>query len=201
VTLKDIDQNGSTSEYWLTRGNSATVIFETSENCFNWSGTTIIGFSSSCPTNAKVNLVIPNKCTEIAQGAFANHEEIQNVTLPNNLTTINAGAFYDTGISSITIPGSVKNIGNQAFARCSNLKSVVLSEGVTEIGNMAFIQCTSLTSVTLPDSVTKVYDTPFQGCSSLTSISAPSALKGTDQEGGASEYNLTHGNNATIIWR
>ncbi|WP_181817595.1 leucine-rich repeat protein, partial [Metamycoplasma hominis] len=41
-------------------------------------------------------------------------------------------------IESITIPGSVKEIGESAFSGCKNLKEVILNEGLEKIGAKAF---------------------------------------------------------------
>ncbi|RBI34055.1 leucine-rich repeat domain-containing protein, partial [Metamycoplasma hominis] len=41
-------------------------------------------------------------------------------------------------MESITIPGSVKEIGESAFSGCENLKEVILNEGLERIGDYAF---------------------------------------------------------------
>lgn len=49
-------------------------------------------------------------------------------------------------ITSITIPNTVKEIGNGAFFRCTSLNNVVIPNGVISIGGSAFYNCTSLTT-------------------------------------------------------
>ena len=44
--------------------------------------------------------------------------KLQSVTLPSNLVAIDYGALAGTGITSITFPGSVKSIGDDAFNSC-----------------------------------------------------------------------------------
>jgi hypothetical protein len=50
--------------------------------------------------------------------------------IPNSVSSIGGGAFYNSGLTSITIPDSVTSIGSQAFHKCVNLTSVRF-EGIT----------------------------------------------------------------------
>ena len=48
-----------------------------------------------------------------------------NTVIPNGVTSIGIGAFYDcSSLSSITIPDSVTSIGQNAFRNCSSLKNI-----------------------------------------------------------------------------
>ncbi|MBQ4143045.1 MAG: leucine-rich repeat domain-containing protein, partial [Thermoguttaceae bacterium] len=64
-----------------------------------------------------------------------------------------------------TIPNSVTSIGEGAFYDCESLTSVTIPDSVTSIGDKAFNLCKSLTSVTIPDSVTSIGEEAFRGCS------------------------------------
>lgn len=57
---------------------------------------------------------------------------------------------------SVTVPGSVKTIGKEAFSKCHYLKSVVMEEGVTDIEENAFSQCGDLEDIIIPESVTDI---------------------------------------------
>ena len=87
------------------------------------------------------------------------------------MTSIGEDAFYKcSGLTSVTIPGSVTSIGERAFLGCTNLTSLTIQDGVTSIGNSAFYNCTNLTSVTIPGSVTSIGKRAFADCSELADV-------------------------------
>lgn len=53
--------------------------------------------------------------TEIGTNAFAYTSSLETIKLPNSLETIGDGAFFCTGLTSITIPANVQNMGTGAF--------------------------------------------------------------------------------------
>ena len=67
----------------------------------------------------------------------------------------------NTGIESLIIPASVRNIHDFAFYKCSSLKSVIIESGdqPLTIGNCAFSGC-AIEEFTVPDNVTRFCD-PF----------------------------------------
>ena len=90
--------------------------------------------------------------------------------IPNTVVTIEENAFADSTISSVTIPNSVKTIGNWAFSGCVNLRTVTLPASVTEIGEGVFGGCTNLTSVRIPASVKTIQKWTFEECEALTDV-------------------------------
>lgn len=58
--------------------------------------------------------------------------------LPESIMTIGDEAFFFNSIYELVIPGSVRHIGNNAFAFSFNLKGLLIPENVTYIGNRAF---------------------------------------------------------------
>lgn len=81
------------------------------------------------------------------------------------------------GITSVTIPESVKKIGGAAFA-CSGLTSIELPSSVTEMGNSVFNSCANLTSANLTNAkLTKIANYTFRDCSSLKTINIPESVK------------------------
>ena len=104
-----------------------------------------------------------------------------SITLPNNITALDAYAFYDCQkLTSITIPESVVSIGSNAFMRCTRLQSATLPSGITEIPSYAFSACWALNTINLPNDITFIGSNAFSNCSSLTTINLPKGLKTID---------------------
>ena len=64
-------------------------------------------------------------------------------------------AFSETHIREVTIPSSVKRIGEAAFSS-SGLEKVILNEGLVEIDDYAFLHCHSLNEIEFPSTLRKI---------------------------------------------
>ena len=69
--------------------------------------------------------------------------------------------FKETSVKLITIPGSIKNIGERAFANCKKLQKATINEGVKKISKEAF-SCTTLEEITIPSTVTELGKNAFR---------------------------------------
>ena len=63
-------------------------------------------------------------------------EKVLNEGQTYNVVSIGDLSFERKGLTSVTIPNTVRNIGNYAFILCS-LTSVTIPSSVTNIGNFA----------------------------------------------------------------
>ena len=106
----------------------------------------------------------------IAGRAFYKCTGLTSVIIPNSVTNIGDDAFYNCGFTSIVIPNSVTSIGDNAFYACKSLKSVTIPSSVTSIGRDAFYNCEGLTSIEIPGSVKSIEDWAFGYCDGLTSV-------------------------------
>ena len=121
--------------------------------------------------HAQVNYMVSGNTAYVTDSPNASG----NVVITNTydgypVTSIGDDAFESSGITSVIIPNSVTNIGEQAFAGCYSLTSVTIPDSVTSIGVGAFFKCYDLTSVTIPNSVTSIGESAFLRCFSLTNI-------------------------------
>ena len=101
-----------------------------------------------------------------------------DVTIPSRykgkpVTAIGHAAFFNSAVTSVTIPDSVTSIDDNAFGFCSQLTNISIPNSVTYIGFSAFAHCTSLKSITLPSSLSSISEALFSGCSQLTTIHIP----------------------------
>ena len=112
-------------------------------------------------------------------------------------------AFFDTDIVSITIPASVRRIGEYGLSDCPMLESVIFMHGkndplyianyafedneslteiwltmkLTNLGENAFCGCTALQKVVLSDSLEKISDGAFEKCTALKEVNIPANAK------------------------
>jgi len=93
------------------------------------------------------------------------------------VTSIEERAFYNgSGVTSVTLPCSMKSIGKEAFCDCRLMTSINLPDGVTSIREGAFHGCESLTEITIPNSITVIKETVFQSCKGLKSVTIPNSV-------------------------
>lgn len=148
----------------------------------DWSHITVIGKSafSNCK-GLTGELQLPNSITSIGDKAFMNVKIEGDLALPNALTFLGTDAFSGTAISSVTFPGTLKNIGSYAFYSCSNLSgTLIIPEGVVSIGTAAFTN-TGIEKLELADSVQTISVGAFSTCAKLTSVQIGEQGKGKSQ--------------------
>lgn len=79
--------------------------------------------------------------------------EPQQLVIPEGVTQIAAGAFKDLhGLTGVTFPSTLEEIGKNAFENCYNLEYVDLNENLKKIHDYAFFRL-DITSITLPSSL------------------------------------------------
>ncbi len=113
--------------------------------------------------NVEGTLVIPEGVTRIAEDAFSPTwvkdyskikkivfpstlrciparlcsmwEQLEEVVIPEGITTISDSAFFNTAIKEIIIPSTVNRIGKEVFNLCEKLESVIINHSTTAIIN------------------------------------------------------------------
>jgi hypothetical protein len=79
---------------------------------------------------------------------FKYNSDISRVIIPEGITEIPYGAFYEcTNLVEVEMPSSITSIVNYAFRGCTSLSSVIISKKVNYIGFGAFASCSSLTEI------------------------------------------------------
>ena len=145
--------------------------------------------------------------TEIGNYAFDGCKSLEELVIPESVTTLGTCIIKDTGIVSIMIPKSVTSCNasnsNGALAGAGNLTEVVFQDGMKEIpryilssynynsniekvvipetvitiGGDAFQNCAVLKEVELPDNLNTIEWSAFYGCMSLRKIMIPASVR------------------------
>ena len=198
--------SGCTGLTSVTIGNSVTYIgYEAFYGCTGLTSITIPDSVTSIGSNAFYNtawynnqpdgLVYAGKVAYKYKGEMPSNTSI---VLKEGTLSIGYSAFSGcTGLTSITIPDSVTNIGEDAFYNTAwynnqsnglvyagkvaykykgempNNTSIVLKDGTLGIGDSAFFGGKGLTSITIPDSVTSIGENAFGYCTNLADVIIP----------------------------
>ena len=95
--------------------------------------------------------------------------KITGTGMMNNYLSVTDTPWYGcrTDIKKIEISDGIINIGDYAFADCTDLTSVTFGKDVSSIGRYTFYNCSSLTEITIPDSVESIETNAFLGCTNL----------------------------------
>ena len=79
-----------------------------------------------------------------------------------------SGAFSGcASLEGITIPSTVKVIGEKAFSCCTQLRILELCDGLESINAGAFYGCTSLIGITSPSTVKVIGEVACNCCTQL----------------------------------
>ena len=136
-----------------------------------YSGITVDGPFDGC--TALKNVELESGMTKIPTDLFNGCPGFTTITIPDTVTEIGEAAFAYTNLTSIVIPDTVTDIENNAFSNCKQLSSVQLSNSLVSLGHDVFLSCTSLTSIRIPKSLESVsifYGGPFEDCSALQNV-------------------------------
>lgn len=146
------------------------------------------------------DVIIPDKIdgkdvVEIADEAFAEHDEIKAVTIPASVTKIEDGAFasckgltvfiVDSSNTKFkTVDDNLYNKGGNklvAYACGKTEESFTVSEGVVVIAKKAFSDADNLKMLTIPAGVENIHYGAFMGCDNLETVDMAEGVKTIDK--------------------
>lgn len=104
-------------------------------------------------------------------GGFFDTKVMKHCAIPEGVYEIYSDVQWvfrnPTSIETVSLPSTLKTIGEGVFAQCCNMSSITLPEGLTSIGGGAFAKCRNL-NITIPDSVTTISGNIFGNTINIT---------------------------------
>ena len=138
------------------------------------------------PTNRPESIQIPAtvnwsegsfSVTAVADNGFENNTNLTTVTLPESVKTVGNKAFYGCSkLSAVTFNGQTA-IGDEAFRNCTSLINVSLPSGLKTIGDRAFQNANSITQIEFKDGIESIGAFSFMDCKALTAVRLPNTTK------------------------
>ena len=191
-------------------GENDTVVVPTEINGNEYAVSKIDGYTFYECTALKA-LDIPSSVTEIGNYAFygssniesltyntdaigdkfKNHKSLKTVHIGNNVTNIADWAFSNCSkLEEVTFSASVKTVGSNAFASCTNLRKVEFANieslcGINfdqyesnplENAHHLYVDGEEVTRFAIPSSVSSIGSRVFSGCTNIDSIFIPATV-------------------------
>ena len=171
------------------------------ENCTNLSNINLSkcklfgnGAFNNCTNLTEVDL---SSYSSLAESVFRGCSNLKTIKGIENITTIPANAFANTGIETLSLP-LCTTIQEGAFKECSQLKSIDIPV-CQSIGMNAFASCSHLESASIPNTIKSLGYKCFNGNTTLTlyakNVPALERYPGTMEESDT----LALGKNVLII--
>ena len=112
---------------------------------------------------------IPNSVTTIGEAAFADADDLADITLPLGLRTVSRYMLAGTAVTNVVLPEGVTDIAAGAFEDCSYLHTIFLPYRLQTIGERAFAYCSNLSEVYCDASNPPLTmgDDAFEGCEGI----------------------------------
>ncbi len=130
-----------------------------------------------------VNFAQGSQLKTIENGCFRFNSALESINLPNGLETIGAANFNGAAFTSITIPNSVKVIGENVFTQCYSLAEVNISweSQLETIGERVFAESDKIEKFYITKNVVSVGNGLLYSCDKAKIFLAPeSQLKASD---------------------
>ena len=135
------------------------------------------------------NTVIPDGIKKIGYEAFAGVQK-DTITIPGSVTEVGELAFCSSSVKQVNWSENATTIPYGAFFGCDNLIWFSVPYGVTTIDEEAFAE-SGLRFIYIPETVVSIADSAFSGISDLTIL--------TKSGSWAHLYAVNHGMNCTFL--
>ena len=134
---------------------------------------------------------IPSGVVKLTEGVFARTPELKSIVLPAGLETIGDMCFLASGLESVTIPASVKEMAHYAFKECFELRNLLGDSHFISADrkflydrdcawapmSLTFFAGKDDSSYTIPEGIRHIENYSFEGCKKLRSLTVPESME------------------------
>ncbi len=144
--------------------------------------TSTTGYSFAyCYSLKKVTFAENSKLTTLNGYIFYHADELEEISLPEGLTSIGNSTFRYTNLKSVYIPSTIESMGTYLFADTPSLETVTFGlddQGTTKVETIpiyTFYNATSLKNIVLPQTITTIGGNSFRN-TGIESIVIPDSV-------------------------
>ena len=120
--------------------------------------------------------VIPYGVERIAKNALTCAEELRHITIPTTVKEIGEKAFAKTKITEVDIPEGVTTLEEYTFQYCENMQRITLPQSLKTIKLAALSHC-GYSELVIPHAVTNIGDYAFDYCEYLETVTIGSGVR------------------------
>lgn len=145
------------------------------------------------------------RVTAIGERAFAGHELLERIDVPDGVEVLGDGAFADChSLEEVHIPASVRQVGQNPFAGCENVIKLSLADGqqyLSLINGVLFgdegrrlIFCPRMLPMeryVVPEGTERIDARAFSFCTKLLSVTLPDSVTDIGDNAFEGHVNLT----------
>lgn len=123
-------------------------------------------------------LEIPEGVAIVDDYTFFEMNDITGLTLPSSMRVLGELAFYNcAGLKSIDFGDGIQMVSRMCFQNCKALTAVKIPASMRVLGLQAFCYDEKISTLTIAEGLEKMDDSVFLGCKGIRRVTLPSTMK------------------------
>lgn len=115
----------------------------------------------------------------IFDGKGDHSSQVKKIVVQEGITGLIGACFYGmSNVTEVSLPSTLKTIGQSCFSDCSLITTLLLPEGLETLQGGCFYNCSGLTELTLPSSLKEITGTIIDNKNAVLTILSRTVLIG-----------------------